>query len=111
MDEIIKIKDDILLINLQGEIDHHRSLTIRDQVDYYIKRYKIKKVLFNFKDVSFMDSSGVGMIIGRYKLLRKLEGRIGVVHLTEKINKIFEMSGLFNIVSSFNDVREALEKL
>ena len=41
-----------------------------------------------------MDSSGVGMIIGRYKLLRKLEGRIGVVHLTEKINKIFEMSGL-----------------
>ena len=58
-----------------------------------------------------MDSSGVGMIIGRYKILSKVGGKIGVIHLTTKIKRIFEISGLFNIIGYFNNEREAIEKL
>lgn len=111
MGAIIKIKDDLLKINLDGEIDHHRSMEIKDEVDYQIVKHKIKKVLFNFKNVSFMDSSGVGMIIGRYKILDKLGGKVGVVNLTPRVTKIFEMSGLFSIINYFDDEREAIEKL
>lgn len=111
MDGVIKIKDDMLKVNLKGEIDHHMALAIREEIDHHIEKYRIKKVLLNFKDVSFMDSSGVGMIIGRYKKLQKTGGKVGVVYLTPKIKRIFEMSGLFNIINYFSDEREAIDKL
>ena len=88
MDGVIKVKDEILKINLKGEVDHHLALQIKDEIDHYIEKHRIKRVLFNFKDVSFMDSSGVGMIIGRYKKLQKTGGKIGVVYLTPKIKRI-----------------------
>lgn len=108
---VIKVKDNMLKIDLKGEIDHHSALILRDEIDHYIEKHRIKKLLFNFKDVSFMDSSGIGMIIGRYKKLQKKGGEIGVVYLNPKIKKIFEMSGLFNIINYFSDEREAIDKL
>lgn len=111
MDGVIKIKDDMLKVNLKGEIDHHMALVIKEEIDRYIEKHRIKKVLFNFKDVSFMDSSGVGMIIGRYKKLQKAGGAIGVVYLTPRVKRIFEMSGLFNIINYFSDESEAIDKL
>lgn len=108
---IIKLNRDMIKVNLKGEIDHHAVLVIRQDIDNYIEKQKIKKMLFNFKDVSFMDSSGVGMIIGRYKKLQNVGGRIGVVNLTPKIKKIFQMSGLFNLISYFNNEKEAIDKL
>lgn len=111
MDGIIKVKDDMLKINLKGEIDHHIASIIKYEIDQYIEKHKIKNILFDFKDVSFMDSSGVGMIIGRYKKLQKAGGKIGVIYLTPQVKKIFEISGLLNIVNCFSDEREAIEKL
>jgi len=111
MDGVIKLNHEMIKINLKGEIDHHAALVIRQDIDNYIEKYKIKKILFNFKDVSFMDSSGVGMIIGRYKKLQNFGGRIGVVNLTPKIKRIFQMSGLFNLISYFDNEKEAIDKL
>ena len=111
MDGVIKVKDEILKINLKGEVDHHLALQIKDEIDHYIEKHRIKRVLFNFKDVSFMDSSGVGMIIGRYKKLQKTGGKIGVVYLTPKIKRIFDISGPFNIINYFSNEKEALDKL
>jgi len=112
MDGNIKIlNNDMIKIDLKGEIDHHASLVIRQDIDNYIEKHKIKKILFNFKDVSFMDSSGVGMIIGRYKKLQNIGGKIGVVNITPKIRRIFQVSGLFNLINHFNDEKEAIDKL
>lgn len=109
--KITKIRGDILKIDLRGELDHHMAHQIKDEIDYCIERHGLKKVLFNFKDVTFMDSSGVGMVIGRYKIIEKAGGKIGVINLSEKIKRIFEMSGLFNIIESYNDEKEATEKM
>ncbi|HHY41401.1 MAG TPA: anti-sigma F factor antagonist [Thermoanaerobacterales bacterium] len=108
---IIKLDHDMIKVNLKGEIDHHASLILREEIDNYIEKHRVKKILFNFKDVSFMDSSGVGMIIGRYKKLQNVGGKIGVVNLAPKIERIFQMSGLFSLISNFNDEKEAIDKL
>ncbi len=108
---IVKLDHDMIKVNLKGEIDHHAALVIRQNVDDYIEKHKIKKVLFNFNDVSFMDSSGVGMIIGRYKKLQNAGGRIGVINLTPRIERIFQMSGLFSLINYFNSEKEAIDKL
>lgn len=107
---ITLLNSDIMKVDLKGEIDHHSSIVIREEIDSYIEKHRIKKILINFKNVTFMDSSGIGMIIGRYKKLQKLGGKIGVVNLSPKIKSIFQMSGLFNLVSCFSSEKEAIDK-
>ncbi len=106
---MIKIKKDLLKVNLKGELDHHMTQFIRDEIDYNIEKFRIKKLLFDFKEVSFMDSSGVGMILGRYKKLQRRKGEIGVVHLAPRIKSIFEISGLFSVIKHFNNEKDAFK--
>ncbi|AYO30685.1 MAG: hypothetical protein PWR06_1069 [Thermoanaerobacteraceae bacterium] len=111
MNSTIKIIEDMMIVNLKGELDHHTSHMIKIQIENIIQKTSIKKILFNFKNVTFMDSSGVGMIIGRYKALQKIGGMVGVSNLNSQIRRIFEMSGLFSIIPCYNDEKEAMEKL
>lgn len=111
MNSVIKITGDMMIVNLKGELDHHTSHLVKMQIDSYCQKNSIKKILFNFKNVTFMDSSGVGMIIGRYKALQKIGGIVGVTNINAKIKKIFEMSGIFSILQYYNDEKEAMEKL
>ena len=69
MDVNYEKKDKLLLINFTEEIDHHTTEKIRRRADYEIERYVPRKVIFDFNKVSFMDSAGIGMIIGRYKIV------------------------------------------
>lgn len=99
-----------MMVNLKGEIDHHTSQLVKIQIDDLSRKKGIKKILFNFKNVTFMDSSGVGMIIGCYKAMKKIGGTVGAYYINDRIKKIFEMSGIFNILDYYNDEKEALEK-
>lgn len=64
-----KKEDKLLLLKIEEEIDHHSSEKIRKRADYEIQVHIPKKLTFDFSDVNFMDSSGIGMLIGRYKLI------------------------------------------
>lgn len=64
-----KKQDKLLILKITEEIDHHTSEKIRKKADYEIQIHIPKKVIFDFENVTFMDSSGIGMIIGRYKLV------------------------------------------
>ena len=57
-----------------------------------------KKVIFDFDSVNFMDSSGIGLIIGRYKFTNMLGGKLEVANLTQNVKKIFEMSGILKLI-------------
>ena len=61
--------DNILIMDITEEIDHHNTLKIKNRADYEIQKYMPKITVFNFSNVTFMDSAGIGMIIGRYKLM------------------------------------------
>ena len=91
-------EDKLLRIKINEEIDHHTTERIRRMADYEITRYMPRKVIFDFDKVSFMDSAGIGMIIGRYKTANMLGGTVEMINVKPSIQKIFEMSGVLKII-------------
>lgn len=91
-------EDKLLLIKITEEIDHHSTEKIRRKADIEITRYMPRKVVFDFNKVSFMDSAGIGMIIGRYKIANMLGGVVEMINVKPSIKKIFEMSGVLQII-------------
>ncbi len=100
-----------LIINLQGEIDHHSSQDIRNTVDREFRRNRSQNIVFDFKSVSFMDSSGIGMIIGRYKNIGKINGKVAIAGAGPDISRIFEISGLQKIIKCYDTVQSAVKEL
>lgn len=87
-----------LVLKFSGEIDHHTCDEIKKEADYDIQKYTPQKLVFDFKNVKFMDSSGIGMLIGRYKQLLRYGGQAEMVNVNRDIKRIFEMSGIFKII-------------
>ena len=90
-------KDKLLCLEITEEIDQHTSEKIRRKADYEITRYMPRKVIFDFSNVQFMDSAGIGMILGRYKMMKMLGGNIEMKNVSPMLKKIFEMSGITKI--------------
>lgn len=91
-------EDKQLIFKINEDIDECCVQKIRRRLDNEIERYMPKEVIFDFNDVSFMDSAGIGMIIGRYKLANMLGGKVEITNISEPIRKIFEMSGILKII-------------
>ena len=97
--EIQYLKEDKLLVfKLTEELDHHVTEKIRRKADYEIERYIPRKVIFDFDKVSFMDSAGIGLILGRYKNISILGGKLEIINAKEPVNKILKMSGISKLV-------------
>ena len=92
-------KDKLLKIEITEEIDHHIVEKIRRKVDNEITRYMPRKTIFDFSRVSFMDSAGIGMIIGRYKMMKLIGGETEIVNISPNVKRILEMSGINKIIS------------
>ena len=88
----------MLVFKITDEIDDCSVQKIRRRADYEIERYMPKTVIFDFNRVSFMDSAGIGLLIGRYKLIKMLGGNLEIANISTSVRKIFEMSGLFKII-------------
>lgn len=91
-------EDKLLAIKLTEEIDQHTADKIRRKIDDEIERFIPRKVVFDFSDISFMDSSGIGMVLGRYKLVKMLGGDFEIVNVNRLTKKIFDMSGVTRII-------------
>ena len=100
-----------LIVGIIGELDHHTAEYLRQKVDEEIIKAAIKNIVFDFSKVGFMDSSGVGAIMGRYKNIRKLNGKAAIINANAQIKRIFEMSGLTKIVGIYNNVDEAIKNM
>ena len=94
--------DKLLIFEITEEIDHHTTEKIRRKMDNEIKRYMPKKVIFDFNQVTFMDSAGIGMLIGRYKTVKMFGGVAELANVKQSIEKIFEMSGVLKIIPITN---------
>lgn len=92
-------KDNLLTIKLTEEIDQHTTDKIRRKLDNEIERFIPRKVIFDFSNISFMDSSGIGMVLGRYKLIKMLGGNLEIINVNKITKKIFDMSGVTRIIS------------
>ena len=85
-------KDKLLVFRITEEIDDFKVQMLRGKMDYEIQRYMPKKVIFDFDGVTFMDSAGIGLIIGRYKFANMICEKLEVTNLTDNIRKIFDIS-------------------
>jgi len=79
---------------LSGEIDHHAAKELREAIDSRAASQKPEKLLLNFREVTFMDSSGIGLVMGRYRLMQELGGELRVTGVPSHIRKVMRLSGL-----------------
>ncbi len=96
--EDFKVIDHCLMIRLPEEIDHHKSAYISENADKYILKDEVNHVVFDFEDTRFMDSSGIGIILGRYKKIACFGGKVFAIHADRQIKRILYVSGLSKIV-------------
>ena len=88
-----------LVFSLIGELDEHSAEFVRRQLDSAIEQNSFDAVIFDLSRLSFMDSTGIGVVIGRYKLVRKYNKPVYVRKPTATVDKIFRMSGLYEIIN------------
>ena len=79
---------------LTGELDHHAARQLRQQVDLAVERTRPQRLRLDFSDVSFMDSSGIGLIMGRYRLMQLEGGTLVVTGASERLRKVMRLAGL-----------------
>jgi stage II sporulation protein AA (anti-sigma F factor antagonist) len=102
---------DSLVVTLVGELDHHSAEEVRVKIDDRIDRENIKKMIFDFSEVTFMDSSGIGVVIGRYKKLSMRKGELSIVSVNKSIKRVFELSGMFKIIKVYENLDEAVRSI
>lgn len=98
-----QIQENCLTIYLPGELDHHNAEDIRKEADKLINKSHIKYVIFDFGGTNFMDSSGIGVIMGRYRMIYLLGGEVWAVHASERMRKILTMSGVTKIMQIYEE--------
>lgn len=102
-------KNNTLIANLIGELDHHSAEEVRVKIDDRVEREKVQRLILNFGGVTFMDSSGIGVVVGRFKRMTARGGALCVVDVSRGVNRVFELSGLFKVIDHYRDVDEALK--
>lgn len=107
----ISYKGSTLIAGIIGELDHHSAEYIREKIDSELIKATTKNVIFDFSKVTFMDSSGIGVIMGRFKNVSKLNGKLSVINVSNQMMRIFEMSGLLKVIPAYDNIDVAINKM
>ncbi len=97
MNVTIESSGNLMIAYLIGEIDHHSSSALREKIDNVISFKKPKHLILDFKNVTFMDSSGIGLVMGRYRLMQNFKGSIEIRNVTKQTKKLMMLAGLGSI--------------
>lgn len=111
MDVRFDVTNNNLIIRIDGDIDHHTCEEIRNKVDQEISRRNHKNIIFDMKNVNFMDSSGIGVIIGRYKLIMNSGGITAMINVKPQIKRVYEICGLKKIIPIYENEKQAIESI
>ncbi|MBA5850913.1 anti-sigma F factor antagonist [Clostridium sp. cel8] len=106
-----QIKEDMLIVHMIGELDHHSAEEVRNKIDDAIEKDNLNKLILDFSSVSFMDSSGIGVVIGRYKKLNLRGGKVCIVNVIDSVKRVFELSGMFKIIKLYDSIDQAVENI
>ena len=111
MDMIFDIKGSVMVAELFGELDHHAAQTVRGDIDAAMETYGVRDLVFDFTKVTFMDSAGIGVILGRYRKLTETGGRVAITGCSQAVRGILNMAGVFSVVDYFCTCSEATDYL
>ena len=101
MEKIFVIKGTNLTIHMPKELDHHNAEEIKREADRLLGTRNIRSIIFDFEKTSFMDTSGLGMVMGRYKNIRFAGGTVLAVRVNESIRRILTISGVYKYNHSY----------
>jgi len=87
-----------LTVHLANDLDHRAAAMLRGELDELLRDAGIRRLVLDLKDLNFMDSSGIGFIIGRYKLMARRGGSVAVKNAGRQMDRIFQMAGLYTLV-------------
>ena len=104
MEQYFEVKGTTLIVKLPAEIDHHNAEELRAEADRLLQRRLIRLVAFDFGRTVFMDSSGIGMIMGRYKMMRFMGGNVIAVHVNERMRRLLKLSGICKLVDIYDEM-------
>ncbi|MDO5156014.1 MAG: anti-sigma factor antagonist [Eubacteriales bacterium] len=109
MEEILfEKKGETLIIYLPNELDHHAAAKIREQTDELFAGKRVRDVIFDYHHTYFMDSSGIGLVMGRYREVRYLKGNVFIVGVNDKVARFLDISGLYRVAKRCPDADTAL---
>lgn len=87
---------------LSGEIDHHIAKELRRDIDFAVREFQPEELVLDFAEVDFMDSSGIGLVMGRYKLMKETGGKVIVKNPQNQIKKVMRLSGIDKLAAISN---------
>lgn len=87
---------------LSGEIDHHIAKELRRDIDFAVREFQPEELVLDFAEVGFMDSSGIGLVMGRYKLMKETGGKVIVKNPQNQIKKVMRLSGIDKLAAISN---------
>ena len=90
----IDLADERLTARIIGDIDHHSAKEMRETIDDAVLKGQVRELEIDFRDVTFMDSSGIGLVMGRYKLMQELGGTLHLVNVASHLKKVMVLAGL-----------------
>lgn len=111
MEISVTVKKNVLVVALSGELDHHTAKKVKDMAEEVIKNKGVTNLVFDFTNLTFMDSSGIGVVVGRYKLINSLGGRVAIVNNSASIDRLLTMSGIKKIIAVCNTLADAINYL
>lgn len=98
-----------LIVTFEGELDHHTSEEARTKIDSLYYDNNLLNMVLDLRKLNFMDSSGIGLIMGRYKNCKERQGNISIVNTSPSIERILRMSGLLKIINMYTNIEEAID--
>jgi len=107
--EELYVESRSLIVPVTGELDHHLAGALRARIDPVLMREGIRDIIYDFSNAEFMDSAGVGMIMGRHRQVSYLGGRTGVCGVGQAMDRVLRLAGLYRIVTKFENREEAVK--
>ncbi len=105
-----EIKDGYLIARIKGELDMETVDKFKKKVISEMESENINNLILNFKETDFIDSTGLGAILGRYRSLKDKGGNVILVDLNPRIKKVFSLSGILNTIPVYKTENTALKE-
>ena len=97
MERYCEQEKNCLRVYVPRELDHHEADRLKQEADFFIETGQVKTLVFDFAGTEFMDSSGIGIVLGRYKVVSKGGGRLRIINANRRVERILRMAGIFSI--------------
>jgi stage II sporulation protein AA (anti-sigma F factor antagonist) len=105
------IEETCLIVRMEGELDMDSAVKFKEKVIPLLTKNKLHHLILNLSRVNFIDSTGLGAILGRYRVLEKQGGKVIIIGIKPQVERIFSLSGMLKIMPQFENEKKALNKI